>query len=216
MTPAELRVVSDDLSFLAEWGGSMRDGDIRRGSATLRRLLVEGVYGTAWRRAKFEKQPSVDYFDLDSFLKQVRQENVAFALSSGAELRGTQTGPLLVTEVDPSITPDDVAKQMLPFGEPKTTTAALSTFLDAPCAYAFGERITRADVVKYIANVKGGVHLSGSQMRREAELVRRVSAADNRFVVLGTEGLLRELVAIGQDIGRSLDARRLIAAITDA
>lgn len=49
MTRDDLRLVAEDLEYLAEWGPDITDREIRHGSAVLRRLLVEGVYGTAWR-----------------------------------------------------------------------------------------------------------------------------------------------------------------------
>jgi len=59
MTPDDLRIVADDLQYLAEWGPEISDGKIRRGSAVLRRLLVEDVYGHAWREIGKDKQPSL-------------------------------------------------------------------------------------------------------------------------------------------------------------
>jgi hypothetical protein len=206
MTPADQRLVAEDLVFLRDWGGQMKDDEIRRGTATLRRLLVEGVYGAAWRAAGLSKQPYVSSVDLDKSLSLQTTEKVVFALACGAELRGLRTGPLVITEAHPSTTHNMVAQQYLKHGAPAQHEFSLSSFLSAPRAYAFGERLSRADVVKYLANVRGGVHLSASQTRRESELVKRVQVADNQFIIFGTEGLIREVVVIAQDVGRSKDA----------
>ena len=59
MDNPSLRLVAEDLTFLLTWGGRISTPDIRRGSATLRRLLIEGTYGNAWRAAGFLKEPTV-------------------------------------------------------------------------------------------------------------------------------------------------------------
>ena len=59
MDAEALKIVADDLEYLANWGAEVSDGEIRRGSAVLRRLLVEDVYGAAWRAIGKQKQPTV-------------------------------------------------------------------------------------------------------------------------------------------------------------
>ena len=54
-----LVAVAEDLTYLGEWGPAIGDPEIRRGSAVLRRLLVEDAYGAAWRAIGQAKQPSL-------------------------------------------------------------------------------------------------------------------------------------------------------------
>ncbi len=41
MTPENAKLVADVLEYLQQWHPDISDGEIRRGSAVLRRLLVE-------------------------------------------------------------------------------------------------------------------------------------------------------------------------------
>ena len=52
MDATDIAIVAEDLIHLRDdWGGEITDAQIRRGSAVLRRLLVEDAYGQAWRAA---------------------------------------------------------------------------------------------------------------------------------------------------------------------
>jgi len=71
-------------------------------------------------------------------------------------------------------------------------------------------------VIKYIANVKGGVHLSSQARKQEKKLIDRLGKAEKRIMVHNTDGLLVEAVAIGQALGNSDDAKDFIAAARSA
>ncbi len=75
------------------------------------------------------------------------------------------------------------------------------------------QTFTRRDVIKYIANVKGGVHLSAKQRKQEAKLIARIGKIERRIAVNTTDGLLVELVAIGQAVGRSADAKDFVEIV---
>ncbi len=57
--------VAEDLEYLATWSGNITDPEIRRGTAVLRRLLVEDAYGTAWRAVGKTRQPTLIAVDID-------------------------------------------------------------------------------------------------------------------------------------------------------
>jgi hypothetical protein len=59
-----LTAVAEDLEYLSGWGSEISNAEIRRGTAILRRLLVEDAYGTAWRTVGRCKQPSLMAVDL--------------------------------------------------------------------------------------------------------------------------------------------------------
>lgn len=212
MDQDSLRIVAEDLKFLADWNSDISAPEIRRGSATLRRLLVEGAYSSAWRAAGFEREPSLIAVDLSNLINLSDLGQVVFALAAGVEFRGIHiTNAMLNAGHSP---PSPVKDAVLrPNGFPGERVFRLSEYLHSASAYAFGEWLTRADVVKYIANVRGGVHLSQSQRKSEAHLVARVSPIEKRIIVYETEGLLVELVAIAQAVGRSENARSLIEAV---
>lgn len=211
MDQEALRYVAEDLAFLRDWSADISEPEIRRGSATLRRVLVENAYGNAWRAASFKREPRLIAVDLNNIVAPADIGKVAFVLAAGADFRGLYIGSAMVNEGSEVLPPvrDAVMREN---GFPGEREFGLNEYMRSHSAFAFGEWITRADVVKYIANVKGGVHLSASQRRREAELVARIAKIEKRIVVQGIDGLLLELVAIAQAVGRSHDASRLIAA----
>ena len=64
--------------------------------------------------------------------------------------------------------------------------------------------------------MKGGVHLSEAERKAEAKLVERLGKIERRIHAFSTEGLFVELLAIAQAIGKSNDARKLVAKVNEA
>lgn len=204
-----LQFVANDLEFLGTWGPEMSDGDIRRGSATLRRLVVEETYGIAWRAVGFEREPTVTAVDIHNLFDRNDSHKVALALAAGAHFRGIHIACLLVNAgSSPLAAPDPTV--VTPDGCPGERIFNLSEFVKSPSGYVSGESFSRRDVIKYIANVKGGVHLNPKQRKQEEKLVARLGKIDKKMAVHTTDGLLVELVAIAQAIGRSDDAKKFI------
>jgi hypothetical protein len=91
------------------------------------------------------------------------------------------------------------------------STALLASRLTAqtelgPNVVAAWSANTRSGHCLYIANVKGGVHLSAKQRTAEEKLVARLGKIEKKITVHTTDGLLVEIVAIGQALGKSEDA----------
>ena len=97
MTLEELKIVADDLLYLAHWGPKISDGEIRRGSAILRRLLVEDVYGCAWRAIGKSKQPKLIAIDLDLIATPDNLSEIIFALAAGANFNGSSPLSFFIT-----------------------------------------------------------------------------------------------------------------------
>lgn len=209
MDTADLRVVAEDLEYFSQWRDDISDADIRRGSATLRRMLIEGTYSNAWRAAGFEREPTLVAVDLANIVAERDFPRVVLALAGGAAFRGIHYAAFVVNEGTEATTPPNDAV-LSPEGHPGERLFSVSEIVKSSAGYAFGDRITRGEVIKYIANVKGGVHLTPKDRKREAKLVARVGKLEKRIIVHQTEGLLVELVALAQAIGRSDDARRFI------
>jgi hypothetical protein len=100
-------------------------------------------------------------------------------------------------------------------GYPGEKQYSLSEFLSSISGIVEGHTFTRRDVIKYIANVKGGVHLSAKQKRSEERLVARMRKMEKKVTFHTTDGLFVELVAIGQALGRSADAKHYIEAVRE-
>jgi hypothetical protein len=208
MTPDDLKIVADDLQFLSEWGPEITDREIRHGSAVLRRLLVEDVYGHAWRATENAKQPRLIAVDISSVASPDNLSDIVYALAAGANFRGIQMACMLMNKGSKAI--GNLTPPLRENGYPGEREFALSEYLSSLSGAVDGKTFTRREVIKYIANVKGGVHLSPKERKAEKKLVARLGKIEKKMMVHTTDGLLVELVAIGQAIGGSDDARKII------
>ena len=102
---------------------------------------------------------------------------------------------------------------------------SLSKFLRSAAGVAQGQKVSRRDVIKYIANVKSGVHSSGSQRQSEKTLISRMKKFEKKVIMntpndsreivrkASIDALFIELLAIAQAIGASDDASTFIRKV---
>ena len=208
MDGEQIRTVVEDLEYLRDtWTGTIPDTEIRRGSAILRRLLVEDELGRAWRAAGNAQQPTIPAADLEAMLGHYPRRGVACALAGGALHGGIYAAGIIM--VDGPKPPEPATRDVeLLMNRPYT----VPQYLESACAYVRGTPITRRDLVKYMANVKGGVHLgSNSHARQRAkELISRVRVLEGLVNHHSKDGLFFELLSMGQSIGKSPDCHHLI------
>ncbi|MCW6532132.1 hypothetical protein NED98_17930 [Sphingomonas sp. MMSM20] len=229
--------VADDIEwFEKEWCTLYEppsDADIRRGSAALRRLLVEDYLGAAWREFGFKKQPIVLGPDVIALAAKQGHEigRVAALIAGGATINGLQAamiGFARVDHPDTGVSADaEEGFAVASFNilrdarrQPEDNDLAglvntrwhLSNYLDAPGAIRRGEEIPRRDIVGYVANVGGGVHLRATNKKKE-KIYAFVEELINKVRVDTMDGIFFEILSIGQAIGRSEDLRRLAATI---
>ena len=212
MNKDDLLIVADDLQYLSQWGSDISDGDIRRGSAVLRRLLVEDVYCHASRAIGEEKQSKLIVIDLSSVVTPDNLSDIVFALAAGAHFRGVHMACMLLNKGTKPL--GDLGPPLSKDGYPGEREFTLSEFLSSMSGSVEGRTFNRREVIKYIANVKGGVHLSPKQRKAEAKLVARLGKIERNMTVHTTDGLLVELVAIGQATGKSDNAKEFIQIVT--
>lgn len=81
--------IADDIEWLRDkWWLCLEvpsDADLRRGSATLRRLLVDGMIQLAWRHHRFRGQTTVCAPDVEALAarKGLRLEHAACLIAGG-------------------------------------------------------------------------------------------------------------------------------------
>jgi len=206
-----LIAIAEDLEYLAQWGSEISNAEIRRGTAILRRLLVEDSYGTAWRFVGEIKQPSLPAVDLSLLLgNDINQ--VVYALAGGAHFRGVQMACMMQNKGNNPIggaPPPPIRDDGYPFERMFT----LSEYLSSMSGVVDGRAFNRREVIKYLANVKGGVHLSAQQRKTEEKLIARLGKIEKKMMVNNTDGLLVEAVACAQSLGNSDDAKVFIKKV---
>lgn len=237
--------VAEDIEWLGrEWCTLYQppsNAELRRGSAALRRLLVENALGHAWRKFGFEKQPQVSGPDVMALLSHYGTEprHVVSLIAGGATLNGIQTSMLgcarafnqstgisADAEEGFAVATFHVSRDARQPSEASELddmverSYPLSNYLRAPGAIRLGQAISRMDIVKYFANSAGGVHLEhtakspdGARDANKAVRDDLLQALQKAVMADTMDGLHFELLSIGQAIGRSTDMHALVKAI---
>jgi hypothetical protein len=206
----EFITVAEDIEYLRrEWNTEVRGDTLRRGSVTLRLLLVEGLLGRAWRAVGLPRQPAIPAVDLEQHLSGVTHPIVA-ALAGGGSVDGVDAACAVMVKGD------SLGRNGPDIG-PTVRDFALSDYVESTAVVAADVRIRRREVIKYFANIKGGAHLalSSRTRQREEELIRRVGRVEGSIQVIRFEGLYFELLSIGQAVAHAPDMQKLIDAICD-
>lgn len=207
-----LIVIAEDLELLKNsWTHQYPEPDIRRGSAILRRLLVDNEYMHAWKQVGFERQPTLNAVDLSSLIEGIPESQIIVSLAMGAHYRDAYWAGICLTSNNMRIKNHDSKFNSQSY--PGERTYYLSEYLSSSSGIANSKHITRKDIIKYVANVLGGVHINSKQRKQEAKLVARVEKFHKKIQLQKSDGLLIELTAIAQAIGQSADCSRLIAKI---
>lgn len=98
-------------------------------------------------------------------------------------------------------------------GYPFERMFTLSEYLSSMSGLVEGRSFNRREVIKYLANVKGGVHLSAQQRKAEEKLIARLGKIEKKMMIQNTDGLLVEAVACAQSLGNSDDAKTFITKV---
>lgn len=191
-----LITVAEDIAYLRlAWSPEVTNADLRRGSAVLRRLLVEGVLGQAWRSTGQHGEPAIPCTEIIS--DDHRHRPRSHIVSAGG-------GTIGIAGVEVYFGPDAIVPEDERHLPPtRDRVLRLTEFLASASVVIDGDSVSRREVVKYHANVLGGVHLGLSSRRRKAEqdLIRRIERMKDRFVkILDRDLLYFELLCIGRQV----------------
>ena len=204
-----LEIVADDLRYLKqEWHESVEDSALRRGSAVLRRLLVQNELQRAWRMAGFASQPIVTASTLEPILQQIPLQKLAFAAAGGARNKGAELRGALIANY--AMSEAEVKTQYE--AEVPSAKMKLRDFVAAPCVVVSGELVTRHLLIKYIANKLGGVHYDPARSADE-RLFRLLDSAREKIMLLEKPAVYFELLSIGQAVASSEDIEGFLKTI---
>jgi hypothetical protein len=195
--------VASDLRFLAStWGTQVDDDSLRRGSAQLRVLLVDGALQRAWKALGFDREPIIKGPQLEPFLNV--NADIEFALAGGGNYEGVQGAFAIFNKGSmPAIDPPNADLEYA-FG--------LKRFGESCSMFVNGLRVSRRDVVKYVANKLGGAHLDFSRTEEKSAALRSMEA---RFKYFGKNAVYFELLSIGQLIAQSASVQRFLSRQPD-
>lgn len=147
-------MVRSDLAWLARTfeNGSRDHDDLRRASAVVRRLLVDGALQQARKQLRAEAQARLAVYPLEQMLDLSDVDGITLVAASGCRIEHRQLGPFSMN-ADQFEIPTPLEMDWLP----------LPRFMKSRCLVANGLAVTRQEVVKYIANKLGGVHFQTSR-----------------------------------------------------
>lgn len=233
--------IAEDLDWLRDdWARVPKppsDAELRRGSATLRKLLNDNMIQCAWRHHGLEGAPTVIAPDLVALAASQGMElhRAASLVAGGAIVDHAQismvgtfrvdnptTGILADADEGFAVSVGSILRDTRGPGERNSLTPLverewrLSAYLAAPGAVRRGQTISRRQIIEYFANYAGGVHLDRAVGNANAEklaLFELVAELEQRVLCDKTEGLYFELLSIGQALGGSPSLQRLAVAI---
>ena len=188
-------VVSDLRHLAEELHDKVDDHSLRRSSAIMRRLLVEGDLQRAWRTSGRAKQPDIETHELDRVLALVPQSRIVLASVGGATYNGMELASIFeVTGLPPNgalgaLTPADLPRRAMP----------LDSYLAATTMIVGGLSISRRLLIKYVANKLGGVHFDPRRRPdKEQQPFERLDHARDTYLLAGKNAVYFELLSIGQ------------------
>lgn len=233
---SKCQIVADDIDyFQSNWCTLYQpptDVEIRWGVAAIRRLLIEGLLGQAWRENGLLGEPSVEAPDVLAILAQQGTEvrHVAALIAGGACIDGIESamiGSARTHNESTGIGPDaeegfavsvfQIARDARgeetegPISHLVRTKFPVSAFLNSVAAIRIGEEIKRHDIIQYFSKEEGGVHLDrrSNRKKREGKIFNQIRDLQGKVQPYSMEGLYFEILSIGQAIGKSPDLNKL-------
>lgn len=199
---------AEDIAYFRSWAGgawSLEPGDdaLRRGSAVLRRLLVEGEIQNAWKHHGFTKSPLVTANLIDA--EATAHLSPVHVISAG----GPHIAELQIEGFHDDRPPRGYDPKA-PFPVRQGCEVPLSTYVQSPAILVNGEPVSRREVIQYVAYERGGVHpISSRGRKRIEERVKKIQRIGAHIEIGGKELIYSELREIGRVIGESADLARL-------
>lgn len=210
-----------DLGHIAkEAGPECDDHQLRRVSVQLRNLLIEDCLVRSWKLLQLQpKSPAI-------VAPRLRTDELGpadFAVAGGGNLGGVSIGGIQ-SMPGRVLSPDEV-KALYEQGKKDTEHAfSVSEYKDSCAIYCSGQKISRRQLVQYVANKKGGAHLDNTRKKDEQAYSALDSALkapmvfggrlgqDAKSDLPGKNAVYLELLSIGQHLTNSPDVKRFIEA----
>ncbi|MCH9644499.1 MAG: hypothetical protein K0U29_05365 [Gammaproteobacteria bacterium] len=167
----------DDLNYIHNrMEPDLNDSEVKQYCTIVRRLLLEGTLGKAWRSIGHSKEPSLLCNDLDSYIanaSNLPEHYIALAGGGRSNLcskRGHTYQPLIFDLGHSSLyikSLESSSSDSLSFSNEKT----ISDFLRGSCIKSRNTYFTRKDLIIYYCYVLAGIHPS-NKMKKEGRRIK--------------------------------------------
>ncbi len=205
-----IQTILEDLQHLKHaWSDVVDDAILRRDSAILRRLLIEGDLNKVWKILGFSEKIYVVAPRAEFFLEMKDSYKIDFILSGGGIYQGVIAVLAMHNKGKEAV---NLPSHINPI-EYKFT---LSQFINSTSIFVENISISRGELIQYVANKLGGVHIDFSRKGRLAQKLETLDRNIERFQFKGIPPLRGkntvyfELLSIGQLLSNSADIKRLL------
>lgn len=206
-----LKIVWEDIEYLRkEWDQEISDESLRRSSNVLRNLLVENQFGKAWRIIGLEKEPKIKAPDLEVIIEDLDISKVVLAHAGGAFYHGMQIMGMTVGKY--VLSPDQRRKRAQRGPCAIEREFYLSEFLASACVIIKGAKISRRELIKYVANKLGGTHVDFAR-NLSSDIEKKFIALDsvpNNLYIGEKRVVYLELLSVGQSVAKASDTESFI------
>ena len=218
-----MKVVSEDLDYLSdEWTQEIDDPALRRASPVLRSLLIEGLLKKVTNYLNEEiniMTPIVSRFE-----DKLTDPSLVFYQSGGANYKGMEIQSVSIYNraQSPEEIKENYNKERDLMGQ--NYPVRLEIFLKQTSFSISGVKINREEIIKFVANKRGGAHYDS---RREPERAGAKGELEKKYMFLDKiiNGEMRvadknavyyELLSIGQRLIKSNDVQRIRQILKNA
>jgi hypothetical protein len=213
-----IRITASDLNFLKDAARTTATEDeLRRLSVTLRNLLFHEHIRKAWKLLGLRpKSPTIS-------APRLRTDFVApegFAAAGGGQLPGAAISQVSFSNHFMSMDEMIAVAKTVTLGD-MSHSFPLSDYLASCSIFTKGQRVTRLQVILYVAHKKGGAHWDTRRKSDEASYKAldgvgdlRIGGsydADRNIIEKAKHPIFFEILSIGQQLFKSPDIHRLIA-----
>jgi hypothetical protein len=191
------------------------DHQLRRVSVQLRNLLIEDCLIRSWKLLQLEpKSPNI----IAPRLRTEELQSTDFAVAGGGNIAGMMVGNARITVGRASSPEERKARYEKTKGDMEFSFS-LSDYMQSCALFVQGQKISRRQLVQYVANKKGGAHLDNSRKKDEQAYRALDAAIESGFWFgagqtqpshPGKNAVYLELLSIGQNLTTSPDIKRLI------
>ena len=216
-----VKVIANKLIYLLnEWDEEITDSSLLITSGVLRQLLVDNNnYGDAWRTKiiGFEKEPTISAIDSDSYIfgidKEIPPEKIEIFVVGGAKYKGNIIQSFGYKNYVEDIEKTFKAKEYL-MKNPKIYT--LNQYLNSTSLVIKGQKINKREVIKYITNKMGGVHIDFTRNENKfCDKKFKLLDKSCSLKLLNKDYIYYELLSIGQALANSEDTKKFINRAKD-
>lgn len=210
-----IAIVSEDLNYLTdEWNQDIDDASLRRASPALRSLLIEGQLLKVVNI--LNETVNIMAPEISKHEEELSDPSIVFYQSGGANYKGMKVQ--FMKQLNRAMSSEEIKESYEKQKDliDQSYSVKLSKFMKQTSFMINGVKINREEVIKYIANKRGGAHYDRSRKTErtgsKGDLEKKFTLLDgihDGLVMADKNSVYYELLSIGQRLIGSHDVQRI-------